>query len=458
MRNLTEGSETKEIILFALPMLIGNVFQQFYNMVDSIVVGQFVGKRALAAVGAGFPVLFLMLALIMGVTMGSTILIAQFFGAKDKEKVRATVDTAYITLFWAGLGISVIGFVCVPWILAVLRVPETVAADASAYLRVLFAGSLATFGYNAVAAILRGLGDSKTPLYLLAAATLLNIGLDILFVVAFGWGVIGVAWATVIAQGFSFLGALVLLNTRNEYVSLDVRNLHFDPPLFRLSLKLGIPSGIQQTLVALGMMVLTRIVNTFGTDTMAAYTAAGRLDSFAMMPSMNLSQAVSTFVGQNLGAGKPERVRRGYASALLIGIAISVAISAIVMILGPALMGIFTSDPEVVRIGSRYLFIVGSFYILFSVMFINNGVVRGAGDVMIPMANTLLAMWLIRIPAAYFLSSFLGSDGIWWSIPSGWLVGAVFSSWYYRTGRWKRKAIVRNPVKPETQTVEAELP
>ncbi len=457
MRNLTEGSETKEIILFALPMLIGNVFQQFYNMVDSIVVGQFVGKRALAAVGAGFPVVFLIVALIMGITMGSTILVAQFFGAREKRKVRATIDTAYVTLFWAGLVLTFSGILGVPWILEVLRVPEDVAPEAAVYLRIIFAGSLAVFGYNAVSAILRGLGDSKTPLYILMAATILNIILDLLFVVAFGWGVAGVAWATVISQGFSFAGSLVLLNKRNEYVRLDLRHLEFDSHLFRLSLRLGIPSGIQQTLVALGMMVLNRIVNTFGMDTMAAYAAAGRLDTFAMMPSMNLGNAVSTFVGQNLGAGKPERVKRGHASALLAGLAISVVIGAVVVAFGPSLMRIFTTDPEVIRIGARYLLIVGAFYALFSTMFINNGVVRGAGDVMIPMANTLLALWVVRLPAAYLLSDLFGSDGIWWSLPAGWLMGAVFSTWYYRTGRWKKKAVVQRPAAAssaaETETI-----
>ena len=451
MRNLTEGNETKEIILFALPMLIGNVFQQLYNMVDSIVVGQFVGKQALAAVGSSFSVLFLMIALIMGVTMGFTILIAQYFGARDKVRVRAVVDTAYIVLFWAALVLSILGVLAVPFILRLLRIPADVAPEAGTYLRILFAGSLATFGYNGVAAILRGLGDSKTPLYLLIAATFVNIALDLLFVVSFGWGVAGVAWATIIAQGFSFLGALVILNKRNEYIRISVRDLRFNPELFRLSLKLGIPSGIQQTLVASGMMVLTRVVNVFGTDVMAGFSAASRLDTFAMMPTMNLGMAVSTFVGQNLGAGKPERVRRGHSSALLVGLGISVTIGVIVIAFGPALISLFTPDAEVIRIGARYLLIVGAFYALFTIMFVNNGVLRGAGDVMIPMVNTLLALWLVRIPTAIVLSSWMGPDGIWWSIPAGWLMGAVFSSWYYRTGRWKTKAVVRRPVDPAAE-------
>ncbi|HSV55897.1 MAG TPA: MATE family efflux transporter, partial [Magnetospirillaceae bacterium] len=379
MRDLTEGSETREILLFAFPMLIGNVFQQTYNLVDSVVVGRFVGKQALAAVGSSFSVLFLMVALSMGVTMGFTIIIAQYFGARDKARVRAAVDTAYLVLFCAGLFLSIAGSAFVPLILDLLRVPADVAPEAKIYLRILFAGSLATFGFNGVSAILRGLGDSRTPLYLLMAASVLNIVLDLVFVVGFGWGVAGVAWATVLSQACSFAGALVVLDKRNDFARLSLRGLRFDPGILRQSLRLGIPSGIQQTLVATGMMVLTRIVNTFGTDTAAGFAAAGRLDTFAMMPAMNLSMAVSTFVGQNLGAGKPERVRKGHSSALIMGLAISLVMGAVMILAGSHLVRLFTPDAQVIRIGARYLLIVGAFYSLFAVMFINNGVLRGAG-------------------------------------------------------------------------------
>ncbi|MCX7023371.1 MAG: MATE family efflux transporter [Spirochaetes bacterium] len=443
MRDLTKGKETATIIAFALPMLLGNLFQQFYNMVDSIVVGQFVGKDALAAVGVSFPILFMMIALVMGVTMGSTILIAQFFGAGDLKKVRAVVDTAYVSLFFAALALTVIGLLAADAILDALDVPPGIHAAAAVYLRILFAGFLPMFGYNTVSAILRGLGDSKTPLYILMAATLLNIVLDLLFVVAFGWGVAGVAWATVIAQGMSFAGGIILIDRRNELVRLRVRELKFDRDMFALSLKLGLPSGIQQTLVGLGMTVLSRVVNAFGTDTIAAFAAAARLDNLASLPAMNLSQALSTFVGQNMGAGKTERVKRGHLSAVIVGVGISIVIGLAVVFFGKPMMAIFSSDASVIAIGARYLFIVGLGYWLFALMFINNGVVRGAGDVMIPMINTLLALWVVRLPLAFWLSGFMGSDGIWLSVPAGWVVGAVFSTWYYLGGRWKTKMIAR---------------
>ncbi|MDX9898077.1 MAG: MATE family efflux transporter [Spirochaetia bacterium] len=451
MKDLTQGGETRTIITFALPMLIGNIFQQFYTMVDSIIVGNYVGTAALAAVGTAFPVIFLMISLVTGLTMGTMVLVAQYFGAKDMVKVRAAVDTGYITLFWAGLFMSIVGVVSTNGILTLLKVPADVFQEASDYLRVIFAGLLAMFGYNAISAVLRGLGDSKTPLYLLIAASLLNVALDFLFVVGFGWGVVGAAWATVISQGASFVGGLFYINARNRLISINIRQLKFDKPIFRQSLRIGLPTSVQQTMVSLGMMALARIVNGHGTATIAAYAAASRLDSFASMPAMNLSQAISTFTGQNMGAGKTERVKRGHMSATLVGGAISLTVGAIVILFGTALMGMFTRDTEVMAIGARYLSIVGATYLLFSTMFINNGVMRGAGDAFIPMINTILALWVIRIPCAILFSGPLGmgTDGIWWSIPAGWLMGAVFSSWYYLGGRWKRKAVVKTGAAPQ---------
>jgi putative MATE family efflux protein len=450
MRDLTRGNETRQIILFALPMLFGNIFQQLYTMIDAWVVGRYIGTDALAAVGTSFPVVFLMLSLIMGVTMGSTILVAQYYGAKDFKKVRATVDTAYIFLFFASLAFTLAGIAAAEPILRLMKVPEEILPGASTFLKITFAGMLTTFGYNAVSSILRGLGDSKTPLYLLIASTIINAALAVFFVAVLGWGIAGSAWATVIAQAASFLGAILVLNRKNEFLRLSIKELVFDREIFGHSLRIGLPTGLQQTMVAAGMMALASVVNGHGAATMAAYGIAVRLDTFASMPAMNLSAAVSTFVGQNLGAGKPERVRRGHLSAVLVGAAISVATSALVILFGAPLVSIFTFDPEVIAIGARYLAIVGAFYILFSTMFINNGVMRGAGDAMIPMINTLLALWLVRIPLAYLLSGplGLGADGIWWSIPAGFLVGCIFSTWYYLTGRWKTKAVARRPPGP----------
>lgn len=458
MRDLTQGDEGKTLILFALPMLLGNVFQQFYNMVDSFVVGQFIGTNALAAVGASFPVIFLLLALIMGITLGSSVLISQFFGARLKEELARTISTSYLFLFGAGILMSVLGVLAVPLILNILAVPPEYYQDARIYMSIILGGMFITFGYNGVSAMLRGVGDSKTPLYLLIAASLMNVILDLLFVIVFGWGVAGAAWATLISQAFSFIGAMLFFGRTGSHMKVEVRTLKWDKDIFSSMLKIGLPTGLQQMLVSIGMMMLTRIVNGFGAATMAAFTAASRIDNFASMPAMNLSQALMTFTGQNMGAGKTERVRKGYRAAIMMNTVISAVITFLVATAGSWLVGIFTRDPEVIRIGSRYLFIVGLFYILFGTMFINNGVMRGAGDVFIPMINTLLALWVVRIPCALLFSKVLGmgSDGIWWSIPAGWFVGFLFSTWYYRTGRWKTKVLIkRPPVAPaEAQSVE----
>lgn len=446
MKDLTQGSEAKLIFNFALPMLIGNVFQQLYNTVDSIIVGNTIGKEALAAVGASFPIIFLLVALIMGVTMGATILIAQFFGARQMDEVKKTIDTTYLFVFFAALGATAIGLATSGPILRLLKTPAEIFPLAKEYLDIIFAGIIVMFGYNTISAVLRGLGDSLTPLYFLIIATLVNIIFDLVFIKVFHWGVAGAAWATVLAQGISFLLGLVYLHKTHELFTFNPRKMTFNRGIFLAGLKIGLPSGIQQTLVATGMMALSRIVNSFGTNAVAAYTAAGRLDSFASMPAMNLSVALSSFVGQNLGANKPERVKKGYRATLGMATLISLAITLTVILFGPQLVRIFNQDPAVITIGSEYLVIVGSFYFVFSTMFVTNGVLRGAGDTLIPMFFTVCSLWLIRVPLAAFLASRIGTNGIWWAIPIAWVVGAILSVSYYRSGRWKRKVVVKpNP-------------
>jgi len=441
MKDLTSGDETSLIVRFALPMLIGNLFQQLYNMVDSWVVGNFVGKEALAAVGAAFPVIFLMLALVMGLSMGTNVLISQYYGAKDMERVRASIETAYTVLFWASAALTAAGLLSVGCLLDLLRVPEELQASAASYLRIIFVGSALTFGYNGVSAILRGLGDSRTPLFMLVASTVVNIVLDLVFVLVLGWGVQGVAWATVIAQGVSLAGCLVYLNRTHEVLRTDFLALRFDREIFAASLKIGLPSGIQQTLVSMGIMFMSAIVNGFGTDVMAGFAAATRIDSFAVMPAMNISMAVSSFTGQNLGAGRPDRARRGFRAALLIGSCITLVLVAAMLAASRPLIGLFSEDPEVVRYGSQYLRVVAPFHLTFTVMFITNGVIRGAGEAIVPLVSTLVAMWGVRVPAAALFSGLWGVVGIWWAMPTGWLVGMLISVFYYRTGRWTLKSV-----------------
>ena len=441
---MTVGKESKLILRFALPMLAGNLFQQLYNVVDSVIVGNFLGKEALAAVGASFPVIFVLISMIIGLAMGISIIISQYFGAKDYDRVRRAIDTMYITLFVASIVTTVAGVIFSRDIFTLLNLPEEVLPQALEYLNIYLLGMVGFFGFNGTSAILRGLGDSKTPLYFLILSTLSNILLDLLIVIVFEWGVRGVALATVISQGGAFLTAVFYLNKYHKLINISLTKLTFDREIFRLSNKIGLPTGFQHTFVALGIMAIMGIVNSFGTDVIAAFSVASRLDAIATIPAMILAQALATFVGQNLGANKPERVSSGLKSTLAMSVGITIITTAIIIFFGSYFMRAFTDDAAVIDIGNRYLTIVSLFYLLFTVMFIFTGVMRGAGETIVPMIITLLSLWLVRIPAAYFLSGRMGSEeGIWWSFPIGWAVGLTLAFAYYTTGRWKRKVIVK---------------
>ena len=444
MKDFTNGSVSKLIFNFTLPMLLGNVFQQLYNVVDSIIVGKVLGKEALASVGASFPIIFTLIALLIGIGSGFSIVISQFYGAKDIGSVKRSIDTMYIFLFVAGLFASIFGIYYSEELFLLLQLPVELIPQATTYLNIYMAGMILFFGFNGTSSVLRGLGDSKTPLYFLIIASLFNILFDVLFVMVFKWGIAGAAWATVIAQGGAFVSGIIYLNRTHKIMKFSLFKLGFDKDLFLKSLKIGLPSGVQHTFVALGMMALLGIVNTFGTDVIAAYTAAGRIDSLAMMPAMNFSQAVAAFVGQNLGANKIERVRKGFKATFLMSNLFCILMTIIIIVFGSQLMKMFTTDPNVIAIGEKYLIIVSSFYLLFSTLFTTNGVLRGAGDTLIPMFITLFSLWIIRIPGAYFLSAKIGETGIWWSIPIGWSMGALLSYLYYLTGKWKTKSVVPN--------------
>jgi putative MATE family efflux protein len=443
MRDLSVGKESRLIFQFALPMLVGNVFQQLYNVVDSIVVGKFIGKEALAAVGASFPIIFTLMSMLIGVAIGSTIIIAQYFGAKDMQNVKKAINTLYIFLFFASVFITVVGILFSRQIFQLMNVPAEVIPLAVRYFNVYMLGSVFYFGFNGISAVLRGLGDSKTPLYFMIITTLLNVALALLFVISFGWGVTGAALATVIAQFVTLVMAIVYLNRKHEVVKLNFRKLGFDMDIFKKGIRIGFPIGFQQAFVALSMMAMYWLVNRFGTNAAAAYSVAFRIDSFASMPAMNFANALSTFVGQNLGAGKPERVKRGFVSTFYMTSAVSICITILAMAFSDPIMRLFTNDAEVIAIGKSYLLIVTGFYVIFSTMFIVGGVMRGAGDTFIPMLITFIALWVVRIPVCYYLSEHTGFTGIWWGIPIAWVIGLVLHYSYYATGRWKKKALVR---------------
>lgn len=442
MHDLTTGNPGKLIFRFATPMLLGNVFQQLYNVTDSIIVGRFLGKEALAAVGASFPLIFMLVSFIIGIASGSTIIIAQYFGAKDTAKVKRAMDTMYIFLFFASIVIGILGIVFSASIFRLIRLPEEIVPQAALYMNVYLSGILFFFGFNGTSAVLRGLGDSKTPLYFLIISTVFNIFFDILFIVVFKWGIGGAAFATVIAQAGAFFTLTFYLNHKHPLINLSWRKYTWDREMFRSSIRIGLPTGFQQTFVSLGMLALLRIVNDYGTNTIAAYSVAVRIDGLASLPAMNFGQALSTYTGQNIGANRISRVKKGLIATFNMSGVVAVITSLLIMVFREQLMGLFTSDAAVIEIGARYLLIVSGFYIFFSSMFVIGGVMRGAGDTLIPMFITLFSLWVIRIPIAAFLSKIIGVDGIWWAIPIAWFMGATLSYLYYLSGKWKSKSVV----------------
>ncbi|MDD2490607.1 MAG: MATE family efflux transporter [Bacteroidales bacterium] len=450
MKDLTQGKEGKQIILFAIPMIVGNIFQQLYNIVDSIVVGKFISSVALAAVGASFPILFTLSALVAGITIGGSVLVAQYYGAKNFHKVKVTSDTLQIFLMVSSVVLTIIFFIFSKPIFKMLSIPEEVLPEAVRYFDiVILTTTLPSFMLFGIAAILRGVGNSLTPIYFTVGSIVLNMVLDLLFVLGLGWGIVGVAWATAISSILAWLALWYHLNKRENNIirfNLNWKKWEFDWENFKLSLKIGLPSGVQQTLVGLGNMALLGIVSPFGVATLAAYTAAGRVDMFVSMPAMNLAAALSSFVGQNLGAERFDRIRNGLWATLKYSTAICIGLTLMVVFFGDQIMNLFVESgsphyEEIINTGKEYLVIVTSFYIVFSTMFVINGVTRGAGATFVPMLITTLSLWIIRIPLAYLLSDIMGPQGIWWSIPAGWTIGCAGSILYYNSGLWKKHRV-----------------
>lgn len=440
MKNMTEGNPLRLIFAFAVPMLIGNVFQQLYNMVDSIVVGKYVSKIALAAVGTGFPIIFMTASLFIGIGLGATILISQFYGAGDIENVKKTSQTIYTAMIVGSIPLTVIGiFLSMP-ILKLINVPDDVLPMANQYMVIIFFGFIGSIGFNVNSGILQGLGDSKSSLLFLAVACIMNIILDLAFVLIYNLGVAGVAYATIIAQFFSWFFGIIYMRKKYEFLCFPILKFKFDKLLFGKILKLGIPSAIQQALFSIGIMSLQSLVNGYGSDFMAGFNAANKIDTFAFMPIQSFANAVTTYVGQNIGAGRMDRVHKGTVSTIAISIVFSVATAAFIIPFGPAMMRMFNPDPVVVESGMVYLKTVVPFLSILSLTFTLNSVMRGAGEAIIPMLGSIISLWVGRVPSAYLLAKYAGRDYIFYSYTIGWILWLFIAVPYYFSGRWKLKS------------------
>lgn len=442
--DLTHGTPWKKIMRFALPLFMGNIIQQLYNTVDAAVAGHFIGSHALAAVGSNMPIMQMAIALFFGITMGASILISQNYGAKNYSELRHVVDTFMIFVYIASLIFTFFGLLASKTIHAFLKTPLEILPYSLSYLNIILVGMIALFGYNAVSAALRGTGDTKTPLLLLIVASILNVILDIVFVTVFNMGVEGLAWATVLAQAFSFIFGIIFINIKHPVISIHFRNAKFRLNVLKNILVIGLPSGIQGSFISLGMFVIQSLVNSFGYINMAGYNAAMRIEMFAILPAQNFGMSMATFMGQNVGAGKWDRVRTGVNSTILMTLVTCTSISAIIFFFSDYLLMLFTKDAEVIAAGSRYLTIVSPFYMVAGYLFTMMSGIRGSGATFMPMLIAAFGQVFLRIPLAYFFVNMLKTpDGIWIAVPISWISGSILSSIYYKSGKWKKYVRVK---------------
>ena len=444
--DMTEGTPWKRIAMFSIPLLIGNIAQQLYSTVDSIVVGHYVGDNALAAVGSAAPLFNLLLVLFVGISAGVGIMVSQYFGAKDREALSDTIGTAITVTAICSLVLMVAAPPIIYSLLEMLNTPASIINDCHAYLVILMYGIAGLAYYNILSGILRGMGDSFSALVYLLIATVLNIVLDIWFVAGFNMGVAGVSLATAIAQGVS--SAMCLWKLMNMKSSFDLGWEQLKPKKRYVSqiVKLGIPSGMTQAIMSSAMIIVQSLTNSFGEQFIAANVIVMRVDGFAMMPNFSFGMAMTTYTGQNVGARKLERVTKGAKQGTLMAVICSTTMTAAILIFGKYLMGIFTDTPELVERSVYMMRILAVGYIAMAVTQSLSGVMRGAGDTLTPMWISLCTTVAVRVPLAYGISwltrtpelPFGTSDCIQISLLISWIIGAVLTTMFYLRGKWKK--------------------
>ena len=438
-RDLTEGPVWKVILRFAFPLLIGNVLQQAYNLTDSIIVGQFLGKEALAAVSASYFIYYFVISLVIGIGSGTTVVISQLYGAKQYAKVQLAFSSFFIFMLVAGIALSIAGIIFAEPLFRMTRTPEEVIPQAVSYFRIYIGGTFLFVTFNSIISILRGVGESIRPMVFILITTVLNVLLDLLFILVLHWGIEGAARATVLAQGIGMCIALVYVNNTHPLFSIKKKDMLFDSRLFRESLRIGLPTSVQQCAIAIGLVALLGIVNQFGTDTLTAYGAAGKIDTLITQAILTLSGALAAFCGQNIGARRWKRVQQGVRFTMLANIAIGLLTFLTVWLFGNELMLIFTDDTNVIAIGKEYLLIISGFFAIHGALNVLNGALRGAGSTIFPMITSLLCLWIFRIPLAYGFSAWFGRVGIWWAIGFSITIGLVATLIYYKKGRWRKE-------------------
>ena len=447
--DMTQGSPWKSIVMFTVPMLIGNLAQQLYSTVDSIVVGKYVGDNALAAVGSSLPILNMLLVLFIGISVGASIMVSQYFGAKNREKLSYSIGNCITSTAIACVILIIVATPLIRPVLTLLNTPEDILDWCASYLTVSLVGIAGMAYYNILSGIIRGMGDSFSTLVYLLIATVINIFLDIYFVASLDMGVMGVALATAIAQIVS--SALCMLKLSKMSESFDFGLKYLKPKSFYINtlVKLGLPSGATQAIMSSAMIIVQALTNQFGPQFIAANVITMRVDGFAMMPNISFGTAMSTYAGQNVGAGKYDRVVKGAKQGTLLAAGCSALITCTILLFGKGLMSVFTDTTELVELSYKLMKILAVGYIAMAVTQSLSGVMRGAGDTMTPMWISLIATVIIRVPLAYALSFITRTpelpigvkECIQISLVTSWVIGAILTTIFYARGKWKEKAL-----------------
>ena len=446
--DMTEGKPGRQIVAFTLPMLIGNIAQQLYNTVDSIIVGRFVGDNALAAVGGAGPILNLLLVLFVGISVGAGIVVAQYFGAKQREDLSKSIGCCITLTGISSLIVMVIAPLVTKPLLRLLQTPDSLIDWCNSYLLILFIGIAGCAYYNILGGILRGLGDSVSALIYLLVATVINMVLDYVFVAYFSMGVAGVALATVIAQFISAFLSLRKLSKMRDIFDMGKEYLMPEKSYMGTVIRLGLPSGLTQAIFSMSAIVVQTLTNSFGEMFIAANVIVMRVDGFVMMPAFSFGSAMTTYAGQNVGARKMDRVTKGAKDGTLIAVGTSVVITVLILLFGQYLMAIFTKTPELVELSFEMMKILVVGYIAMEVTQCLSGVMRGAGDTLTPMWISIVTTVLIRIPVAYGIAYITRSETapggdsacIFISLLISWVLGALITMLFYKIGKWKSKA------------------
>lgn len=440
IKDLTVGDEKSVLWKFSIPMFISVVFQQLYSIADSIIAGKFVGEEALAAVGASYPITMIFMAIAVGSNIGCGVVISRLFGGKKYKDMKTAISTTIIAAFVLSIFLSVLGVATSKYLMVLVNTPQDIFRDGRLYLQIYIGGFLFLFLYNIATGIFTSLGDSKTPLIFLIASSIANVLLDLLFVIQFQWGVQGVAWATFAAQGASCILALITVKKRVSAIHSEGKYEKFSFVMLGKIGYIAVPSILQQSFISIGNIFIQRIINNYGSSVIAGYSAAIKLNTFAITSFTTLGNGVSSFTSQNIGAGKPERVKKGFLAGVRMAVYVAIPVVILFVFMGDPLIALFLKKKtsQALVTGRMFLRIVSPFYFVILVKLLADGVLRGGGAMNAFMISTFTDL-ILRVVLSYILSSFLGTNGIWMSWPIGWSVATILSVAFYMSGSWKKQ-------------------